>query len=83
MMGTLKFVRLIKGRYWYFRSKETGDVRLPGGLKDPEFYRAYAKLLNERESARAFNKERKRRKEVEAQFFEKRRAAKEPTSEPL
>jgi len=36
------------GRYWYFRSPETGVIRLPGKPEDPEFHRRYAELLENR-----------------------------------
>jgi integrase len=48
----LRFVRLIKGVYPYFRSKETGDVPLPRPVGSPEFHRRYAELLAEREARR-------------------------------
>lgn len=41
------------GRYWYFRSPETGVMRLPGKPEDPEFHRRYAELLESRKQTRA------------------------------
>jgi integrase len=36
----------VKGNgYWRFRSKETGDVKLPGSPADPQFHQKYADLL--------------------------------------
>lgn len=51
-MDRLKFVRIVKGKYAFFRSKETGDVALPRPIGGPEFHRKYAELLDIRERGR-------------------------------
>jgi integrase len=48
-MPRIAFVRLIKGRYWFFRTKETGDIRLPGQPGTAEFHNAYAAALELRQ----------------------------------
>lgn len=62
----LPFLRLIKGRYWYFRSVETGNVRVRGNPSDPKtslmFWRAYSELIKERETTRAWRKARAKAK---------------------
>jgi hypothetical protein len=68
----IRYVRLIKGRYWFFRSKATGNVRVPGTPDDGKFWRAYADLLKQVETARAAKDEAKHRRETEARFLEKR-----------
>lgn len=50
MAHGFKYVRLIKGRYPMFRTKETGDIRLPGPIGSPAFLREYAALLDLREA---------------------------------
>lgn len=52
-MARMPFVRIVKGKYAYFRSKETGDTRLPSLPGDPAFQRAYAEQLELRERLRA------------------------------
>jgi integrase len=47
-----RFIRLIKGRYPMFRTKETGDVSLPGPIGSPAFLREYANLLDLRDARR-------------------------------
>lgn len=43
-----------KGRvYWRFRSKETGDIRLPSEPGTPEFHRAYSEALAQRARIRS------------------------------
>lgn len=53
----LPYVRMVsngKGRtYWRFRTKETGDLGLPGQPDSPEFHRAYAAALEQRDKIRA------------------------------
>ncbi len=49
----IAFVRVIKGRYGFFRTKETGDVRLPGAVGSAEFWRKYAELIERRERIRS------------------------------
>jgi hypothetical protein len=72
----MRYIRLIKGRYWYFRSKATGNVRLPGSPGEAEFHRAYAELYEQALTAGASKKERTRQRAVEARFFQKRRLPK-------
>ncbi len=44
----------VNGRtYWRFRSKETGDCKLPGSPADAVFHKAYGDKLAERERCRA------------------------------
>jgi integrase len=40
------------GRWAYFRSKETGHIRLPGTIDSPDFHRAYADALALRDRLR-------------------------------
>jgi integrase len=54
--GRLRFTYSItvNGRtYWRFRSKETGDCRLPGAPGAAAFYQAYAQKLEERDRRRS------------------------------
>lgn len=51
-MARLPFVRIVKGRYAYFRTKDTGDIPLPGKPGEPEFQRRYAELLELRDRLR-------------------------------
>ena len=73
----LRFLRLIKGRYWYFRSKETGDVRVPGTPNQVIFHQTYADLLEKRERAIAQKKERKLQAEIETRFLAQRKGKRE------
>lgn len=52
MSGGFKFVRLVKGRYPRFRTRETGDLPLPGPIGSPAFLRDYAALLELRDARR-------------------------------
>jgi integrase len=45
----LPFTRVIKGRYWRFRHKATGDRALPGQPGEEAFHSAYAELIAEAE----------------------------------
>lgn len=46
--------KCVKGRiYWRFRSKETGDVKLPGTPGDPQFHQKYIELLELRQRVHA------------------------------
>jgi integrase len=53
MADRLRFVRLIKGKYPFFRSKETGNVRLPLPVGGADFHRRYAELVALREERRS------------------------------
>lgn len=50
MAHGFEFVRLIKGRYPRFRTKETGDVPLAGPIGSPAFLREYAALIELRDA---------------------------------
>jgi integrase len=52
MSHGFKFVRLVKGRYPRFRTRETGDLPLPGPIGSPAFLRDYAALLELRDARR-------------------------------
>jgi hypothetical protein len=52
MAGGFKYVRLIKGKYPMFRTKETGDIRLPAPVGSPAFLREYAALIELRDARR-------------------------------
>jgi hypothetical protein len=55
----LPFVRIVKGQYGYFRTKETGDTRVRGTPPiggrpgSPAFYQHYGELLEQREQVRS------------------------------
>ena len=53
MSNGFKFVRLVKGRYPRFRSRETGDLPLPAPIGGPAFLREYARLIELRDTRRA------------------------------
>lgn len=40
----------VKGKYWYFRSKETGVIRIPGDPRDAAFRKRYDELCAQRET---------------------------------
>lgn len=44
-MDRIKYVRMIAGRYAYFRTPETGDIRLRGEPGTAEFFKHYGELL--------------------------------------
>jgi integrase len=55
-MARIPFVRLVRGRsasYPYFRTKETGNVRMRAAIGTPDFHRHYAELVELRDKVRA------------------------------
>lgn len=52
MSHGFRFVRLVKGRYPRFRTRETGDLPLSGPIGSPDFLRDYAALLELRDARR-------------------------------
>lgn len=43
----LPYTLLVKGKFWYFRTRHSGTIRLRGTYGDPSFMRHYERLLDE------------------------------------